>query len=99
MQRTFSIHCLSPYDSSPCWEASSCRSAEMSFKSSSIWPASSMSCAVASLTTDPIEPFSPPSFCRSGAGLQEYTYHYQKGYRQVTGRLYTLEQERRRVAA
>ena len=29
-----------------------------------------------------LEPFSPPSFCRSGAGLQEYTYHYQKGYRQ-----------------
>jgi hypothetical protein len=33
-----------------------------------------------------LEPFSPPSFCRSGAGLQQYTYYYQKGYRQVTGR-------------
>ena len=35
-----------------------------------------------------LEPFSPPRFCQSGAGLQEYTYYYQKGYRQVTGREY-----------
>ena len=32
-----------------------------------------------------LEPFSPPSFCRSGAALEEYTYYYQKGYRQATG--------------
>jgi hypothetical protein len=37
-----------------------------------------------------LEPFSPPNFCRSGAGLEEYLY-YQKGYRQITGRLYTPE--------
>jgi hypothetical protein len=30
------------------------------------------------------EPFSPPEFCRSGAGLEEYAYHYQKGYRRAT---------------
>jgi hypothetical protein len=33
-----------------------------------------------------LEPFSPPCFCQSGAGLEEYTYYYQKGYRQVTGK-------------
>ena len=32
-----------------------------------------------------LEPFSPPRFCQSGARLEEYTYYYQKGYRQVTG--------------
>jgi len=46
-----------------------------------------------------LEPFSPPGFCRSGAGLQEYTYYYQKGYRRITGRLYTPEQEPQRIAA
>ena len=35
-----------------------------------------------------LEPFSPPSFCQSGAGLEEYTYYYEKGYRQVTGKPY-----------
>lgn len=39
-----------------------------------------------------LEPFSPPRFCQSGAGLQEYTYYYQKGYRRVTGRAYTPEE-------
>jgi hypothetical protein len=33
-----------------------------------------------------LEPFSPPCFCQSGARLEEYTYYYQKGYRQVTGK-------------
>ena len=46
-----------------------------------------------------LDPFSPPRFCQSGAGLQEYTYYYQKGYRQVTGRTYTPEQSSRRIAA
>jgi hypothetical protein len=47
-----------------------------------------------------LEPFSPPSFCRSGAALEEYLYYYQKGYRQVTGCSYTLKQEEpQRVAA
>lgn len=35
-----------------------------------------------------LETFSPPVFCQSGARLEEYTYYYQKGYRQVTGKLY-----------
>ena len=35
-----------------------------------------------------LEPFSPPSFCQSGSRLEEYTYYYQKGYRQVTGKPY-----------
>ena len=35
-----------------------------------------------------LEPFSPPSFCQSGHSLQEYAYHYEKGYRQVTGKPY-----------
>jgi hypothetical protein len=35
-----------------------------------------------------LEPFSPPSFCQSEAGLEEYIYHYQKGCRQVTGKPY-----------
>lgn len=35
-----------------------------------------------------LEPFSPPGFCQSGAALQEYTYYYRKGYRQVTGKPY-----------
>lgn len=30
-----------------------------------------------------LEPFSPPGFCQSAAGLEEYTYYYQKGYRQM----------------
>lgn len=46
-----------------------------------------------------LEPFAPPRFCQSGAGLQEYTYYYQKGYRQVTGRTYTPEQAPQRIAA
>jgi hypothetical protein len=33
-----------------------------------------------------LEPFSPPRFCQSGARLEEYTYYYQKGYHQVTGK-------------
>ena len=39
-----------------------------------------------------LEPFSPPCFCQSGVGLEEYTYHYQKGYRQVTGEPYIPQQ-------
>jgi len=35
-----------------------------------------------------LEPFSPPSFCQSGAGLEQYTYYYQKGYRQLAGKPY-----------
>ncbi len=46
-----------------------------------------------------LEPFSPPSFCRNGARLEEYTYYYQKGYRQVTGKLYAPKQEPQRIAA
>ncbi len=47
-----------------------------------------------------LEPFSPPSFCRSGAGLEEYTYHYRKGYRQATGEAYSAPtQEPQRIAA
>ena len=33
-----------------------------------------------------LEPFSPPCFCQSGVGLEQYTYYYQKGYRQATGK-------------
>jgi len=40
-----------------------------------------------------LEPFSPPSFCQSGAGLEEYTYYYEKGYRQVTGKPYYYRSE------
>jgi hypothetical protein len=46
-----------------------------------------------------LEPFSPPSFCRSGAALQEYIYYYQKGYRRATGKPYTPEQKSPRMAA
>jgi hypothetical protein len=47
-----------------------------------------------------LESFSPPSFCRSGAGLEEYTYYYQKGYRQVVGKPYHApEQQLQRTAA
>ncbi len=49
-----------------------------------------------------LEPFSPPSFCRSGTGLEEYTYYYRKGYSQVTGKPYyrhTPEQKPERMAA
>jgi hypothetical protein len=47
-----------------------------------------------------LKAFSPPSFCRSGAGLEEYTYYYQKGYRQVTGKTYhASEQQLQRIAA
>jgi len=35
-----------------------------------------------------LEPFSPPKFYQSGARLEEYTYYYQKGYRQITGEPY-----------
>lgn len=46
------------------------------------------------------KPFSPPSSCRSGARLEEYTYYYQKGYRQVTGRKpYIPTQESQPIAA
>jgi hypothetical protein len=48
-----------------------------------------------------LEPFSPPSFCRSGHGLEEYAYYYQKGYRQVTGKPYynALQRKPERLAA
>jgi len=48
-----------------------------------------------------LEPFSPPSFCQSGAGLEQYTYYYQKGYRQVAGKPYYASDQRSllRVAA
>ena len=49
-----------------------------------------------------LEPFSPPSFCQSGHGLEEYAYHYQKGYRRVTGKPYShysLEPKPERMAA
>jgi hypothetical protein len=47
-----------------------------------------------------LESFSPPRFCRSGAGLEEYTYYFQKGYRQVTGKPYHVpEQQLQRTAA
>ena len=47
-----------------------------------------------------LEPFSPPRFCQSGASLEEYTYYYQKGYRQVTGQPFTLKREQLlRIAA
>jgi hypothetical protein len=49
---------------------------------------------------EPFSPFSPPSFCQSGAGLQQYTYYYQQGYRQVTGKpYYTSQQKPLRMAA
>jgi hypothetical protein len=35
-----------------------------------------------------LEPFSPPCFCQSGVGLEQYVYYYQKGYRQATGKPY-----------
>ena len=35
-----------------------------------------------------LAPFSPPCFCQSGVGLEQYVYYYQKGYRQVTGKPY-----------
>ncbi len=40
-----------------------------------------------------LESFSPPSFCQNAAGLEEYTYYYQKGYRQVTGKTFSPKQE------
>jgi hypothetical protein len=47
-----------------------------------------------------LEAFSPPKFCQSGARLEEYTYYYQKGHRQVAGKLYyASEQRSSRVAA
>jgi hypothetical protein len=40
------------------------------------------------------DPFSPPEFYRSGAGIEEYAYYYQKGYRRVTSNpYYTSEQK------
>ena len=46
-----------------------------------------------------LEPFSPPSFCQSGAGLEQYTYYYHKGYRQTTGKpYYAPEQKSERMA-
>ncbi len=47
-----------------------------------------------------LEPFSPPSFCQSGAGFQQYAYYYQKGYRRATGEPhYPPEQKPERLAA
>ncbi len=49
-----------------------------------------------------LEPFSPPSFCQSGAGLEQYAYYYQKGYRRVTGKPFVVasgQEEPLRVAA
>jgi hypothetical protein len=49
-----------------------------------------------------LEPFSPPHFCQSRARLEEYTYYYKKGYRQVTGKPYYYSSEQRpslRIAA
>jgi hypothetical protein len=48
-----------------------------------------------------LEPFSPSSFCQSGAALEEYAYYYRKGYRQVTGKPYyhAPEQKPLRTAA
>jgi hypothetical protein len=46
-----------------------------------------------------LELFSPPSFCRSASGLEQYLYYYQKGYRQVTGRPYIPNQEPQPIAA
>jgi hypothetical protein len=40
-----------------------------------------------------LEPFSPPCFCQSGVGLEAYSYHYQKGYRRVTGESYILQRQ------
>ena len=45
-----------------------------------------------------LEPFSPPSFCRSGAALEEYLY-YQKGYRRTAGTSYVSERQPLRKAA
>jgi hypothetical protein len=46
-----------------------------------------------------LEPFSPPSFCRSGAALEEYLYYYQKGYRRTSGNSYALEHQPLQKAA
>ena len=50
-----------------------------------------------------LEPFSPPSFCQSGHGLEEYAYHYRKGYSRVTGKPFyyhhALEPKPERMAA
>ena len=40
-----------------------------------------------------LEPFSPPCLYQSGVGLEEYTYHYQKGHRQITGEPYISPQQ------
>ena len=45
-----------------------------------------------------LKPFSPPSFCQSGAALQEYIYYYQKGYRQSMGKPYMPEHKPLRMA-
>ncbi len=46
-----------------------------------------------------LEPFSPPSFCRSGAALQEYAYYHQKGYRRAKGKPHTPDQKSLRMVA
>jgi hypothetical protein len=46
-----------------------------------------------------LESFSPPSFCQSGAGLEEYTYYYLKGYRQVTGKPYHAPEQQLQCTA
>jgi hypothetical protein len=43
--------------------------------------------------------FSRPSFCQSGAALQEYIYYYRKGYCKSTGKPYMPEHKPLRVAA
>jgi hypothetical protein len=34
-----------------------------------------------------LEPFSLPCFCQSGVGLEEYSYHYQKGHARLRASL------------
>ena len=46
-----------------------------------------------------LEPFYPPSFCQSAAGLEEYAYYYQKGYRRITGQRFSPKQKPLQKAA
>ena len=47
-----------------------------------------------------LEPFSPPCFCQSGVGLeQQYTYYYQKGYRQVIDKSYYCYESQQKTSA
>ncbi len=41
-----------------------------------------------------LDPFSPPEFYRSGAGLEEYAYCYQTGYRLVTSNPYYTSKQK-----